>query len=309
MQISIAICTWNRAASLAITLETLHAACRATRSVSEVLIVNNNSTDSTDAVIESYAAKLPIRRVFEPRPGISYARNAAIEAAVGDYVVWTDDDVLVDRGWVSAYVAAFRAHPDAGLFGGAIIPLFEGETPRWLASAWNSVGTAYGFRDFGQRPLPLHRDRLPYGANFAVRRHELNSVRCNPRLGRRPGNYWLVGEETQLFAKLLAQGVQGWWVPAAKVRHRIPPHRQTVGYLRQYFIGCGKTEMLLWDQPPNRLIHWGRRLRLCRDWVKAELRHRWLRTTHGPDLWVPALAEVSLAWGRLRASRRADASR
>ena len=64
----------------------------------EVLIVNNNSTDHTDDVISEYVGRLPVRRELEPQAGKSNALNRAIDVAKGDYIVWIDDDVLVDAG-------------------------------------------------------------------------------------------------------------------------------------------------------------------------------------------------------------------
>jgi glycosyltransferase involved in cell wall biosynthesis len=62
----------------------------------ELLVVNNNCTDETDAVIERHRPHLPLTRLFEPKQGLSNARNSAIEHARGRFLVWTDDDVLVN---------------------------------------------------------------------------------------------------------------------------------------------------------------------------------------------------------------------
>src|ERR1700738_3055719 len=94
--VSVAICTWNRARLLGQTLESF-VRLRIPEGVSwELLVVNNNCTDDTDAVIERHAGSLPIRRLYEPTPGKSYAHNLAIAEAQGDLVLWTDDDVIVD---------------------------------------------------------------------------------------------------------------------------------------------------------------------------------------------------------------------
>lgn len=265
----------------------------------EFIVVNNNSTDETDAVIDRYAREMPLRRVFEPQPGVAHARNAAIEAAGGDYLVWTDDDVLVDPAWLEAYEAAFRAHPHAGVFGGPIFPLFEEPLPPWLADTWRSVGIAFGLRDFGPDPVPLDPDRLPFGANFAVRMREQKSVRFKTHLGRRPGDRWCLGEETEMLSRLLAADVEGWWVSGAGIRHRIPGERLTTSYLRKYHRGCGRTEVMLWELHSGAPLGVYRSLRLTAAWIKRELRYKHLRATGGPDAWVPALADASLAWGRM----------
>ena len=101
----------------------------------ELLVVNNRCTDDTDSVIARHQMRLPLRRLFEPEPGLSNARNCAVAAAQGDLMLWTDDDVLIDRDWLEAYVAAASKWPDAGYFGGRIEP---GTNPH-LQSGFNRI--------------------------------------------------------------------------------------------------------------------------------------------------------------------------
>jgi glycosyltransferase involved in cell wall biosynthesis len=98
----------------------------------ELLVVNNNCTDDTDAVIARHQDALPLRRLFEPEQGLSNARNSAVAVAKGDYILWTDDDVLVSSNWLVEYANAFRSWPDAAFFGGPIEPWFSTEPPAWL---------------------------------------------------------------------------------------------------------------------------------------------------------------------------------
>jgi glycosyltransferase involved in cell wall biosynthesis len=64
------------------------------------------------------ASRLPLRRVFEPEPGFSSARNAAVRHATGDYIVRTDDDVIVDKDWLPAYERAVERWPEAVVLAG-----------------------------------------------------------------------------------------------------------------------------------------------------------------------------------------------
>ena len=88
----------------------------------EVLVVDNNCTDETHEVVKSCEKSLPIRELFEARPGKSNALNKAIRGVKGAYILWTDDDTRVDGGWVAAYCRAFERWPGAAVFGGAIDP-------------------------------------------------------------------------------------------------------------------------------------------------------------------------------------------
>ncbi len=239
MIVTVAICTWNRCGLLRSTLARLTEIVVPRGLEWELIVVDNNSTDDTAAVIESFANRLPLRRVLEEQMGLSNARNAAVQASRGQYILWTDDDVLVDHHWLEAMCEAFERHPDAAFFGGPIEPLFEGQPPRWLADDWRLVADAYALRDFGSQELPLTTDRLPFGANYAVRTAEQRAHSYNPMLGRR-GAQMTAGEETEVLLALLAEGCTGWWTPAASVKHFIPTQRQTEEYLRSFHEGIGR---------------------------------------------------------------------
>src|SRR4051812_25892690 len=121
MRFSVAICTRNRAASLRRTLASIAAAAQP-HADWETIVVDNGSTDDTADVASSFDERLPIRVVHEAEAGLSRARNAAVRVAQGEYIVWTDDDCVVDARWLTAYVDAFDRWPSAAVFGGPIVP-------------------------------------------------------------------------------------------------------------------------------------------------------------------------------------------
>ena len=166
MFITIAICTFNRAESLRRTLDSL-VAMRVPSDLSwEIVIVNNNSTDHTDEVISEYVGRLPVRWEFEPRPGKSNARNRAIDVAKGEYIVWTDDDVVVDTGWLTAYVEAFRRWPEAAVFGGRIMPRYEAPVAKWVGKAkrcWKGHTRFAISATTSARSLPMTKTISPLG--------------------------------------------------------------------------------------------------------------------------------------------------
>ena len=182
MQVTVAICTLNRAESLRRTLDSL-AAMRVPNDFDwEVVVVNNNCTDHTDEIIAAFAGRLPVRREFEAQRGLSRARNRAVDVAKGDYFVWTDDDVMVDPGWLTAYTEAFRRWPEAAVFGGPIIARYETPVAKWLAESEALLFGVFAIRDFGSESLPLcvSEQRIPLGANFALRAAEQRAFRYDP---------------------------------------------------------------------------------------------------------------------------------
>ena len=204
----------------------------------ELLVVNNNCTDNTDEVIEKHSSTLPVRRLFEPKQGHCHARNCAVDAAQGEFVVWTDDDVIVDCNWISTYIDAFERHPKVDFFGGTIEPWFEGHPPKWLVETLDCVGSAFAVQDPGDEERDCSSGSLPFGANFAIRTSIQRAHKYDVALGRK-GSGMLSGDETAVLNAILTEGHTGRWVPSAKVKHFIPKERQNVGYLRRYYEGHG----------------------------------------------------------------------
>lgn len=301
MRVTVAICTWNRSERLRAALASLRELRIPPGVAWELLVVNNNCSDATDDVIAAFAGALPIRGLAEPRQGLSHARNRAVAEAAGDYILWTDDDVIADPGWLSAYADAFAAWPEASVFGGPIAPSFEDGPPPWLAAALETgrIADAYAHRDLGPRAVPfsLEGNMVPYGANFAVRMAEQRGFPYDPRLGLR-GDDAITGEETNVVRAILAAGGEGRWVPGARIRHVIPRERQTVAYLRDYFLASGRTAVrreLIRDpafspRPPLGLGTAALAARI-EYWVK--------RLTASPGSWCAALDRAYSRRGRL----------
>jgi glycosyltransferase involved in cell wall biosynthesis len=303
MLVTVAICTRNRCRALERTLRSLTAVVVPPSLSWEVLVVDNGSEDETAPVIASASGRLPLRRVEEPRMGLSHARNAAIAAARGEYILWIDDDVLVDREWLSAYHDAFRTWPDAAFFGGPIAPTFEGVPPRWLQLALPNVDNAYAARDLGNTPVAITRDSLPFGANFVIRTDVQRRYPYDPELGRRD-KALSAGEEWAVLEAVLAGGASGRWVPRARVQHVIPAERQSVRYLRRYYMENGMSLALTRNAPGERTL-FGRPRWAWREAVLHELAYRVRRAYAPADVWSVHLRRASVAWGLLRAPVRA----
>jgi hypothetical protein len=245
LEITVLICTRNRAAQLRSVLESVTRLRIPPGLQWELVVIDNGSSDNTGEVVQSFGERLPVRLVREDTPGLSNARNSGVAEARGRYICWTDDDVVIDEGWLAAYVAAFQAHPDAVVFGGRISPVLEAPTPAWvsqLADEW-PLTSVFARREWGGVPIPLDFDRgvIPWGANFAVRTREQRQVAYDPNLGVSPLQK-RVGEEAEVIYRMLNEpGATGWWTPDAKVQHIIPPKRQTLAHVFEFSAANGET--------------------------------------------------------------------
>jgi hypothetical protein len=206
------------------------------------LVVNNNSTDDTDEILARYTGALPLRRLFEPKQGHSYARNCAIEAARGDLLIWTDDDVLVDEDWLAEYVAAAQAYPGASYFGGPIEPWFESDRPPWMCRHWARIEGIFVLRDYGPEVRPFTAGESPAGANMAFRTDLLRSMPFDVGLGR-VGATLTGADDTNMIDRVRQSDKDGVWIGTARVKHFLPAERLTQLFVGRWYQGAGRTEI------------------------------------------------------------------
>ena len=127
--ITVAICTRNRAAKLARAFDALLDMEIPDGLTWELVVIDNASTDRTPEVIAAYADRLPLRCETHLARGVSGARNAALRASRGQIIAWTDDDCMVDRTWMTTIWREFTTDPELGVLGGYVAPFLGDAAP------------------------------------------------------------------------------------------------------------------------------------------------------------------------------------
>jgi glycosyltransferase involved in cell wall biosynthesis len=265
MDISVAICTWNRARLLRQTLERLAEVSPGWQVRWRLILIDNNSSDDTAAVAGAFAGRLPMTTVVERRQGLSHARNRALSEATGSHLVFTDDDVLVSADWLDAFAAGVRAYPEAAVFGGPIEPWFEAPPDPDLARAFPML--AMGFCGIAEtRPAgPLPAPKEVFGANMAFRLGAIEHLTFDPELGA-SAITGLGGDEVEFVRRIRSTGGEVVWLPDMRVRHYVDPVRTRLPYLRAYYEGRGRTVIREDGLPPGRSVA-GVPLWLVRQWA------------------------------------------
>ncbi len=301
--LSFCICTFNRERQLREALTRITSVTIPDGLSYELVIVDNNSTDGTPGVIQEAAASMPVRTMRETRQGIGWARSAAAKLALGDLLLWFDDDVLVQPEWAMCYVREARRHPDAGFFGGPVLPYLEGEPPGWVTELLPQLRSPYALREFSPGFESLDTDNLPFGANFATRRAVHQVVDFDPTLGRVGRAGGCLDEETEFFRAALRAGFAGRWVPDCPVLHVIPRERQTSKYLYEYYRLVGVRAAAMRD--PETIPRWfGHARWRWRVWLQNEVEYRLLRHTARPARWFESLKLAAVQRGTLFARAR-----
>ena len=312
-QMTVAVCTRDRPEGLRLLLESLSMQ-RYERL--RVLVVDNAPSDGrTRRLVAALARDSDIDYVLEPRQGLSWARNRAIEASDGDVIAYADDDAVCDPWWAAELARGFVEVPNAGAVTGIVIPSeLETQSQAWFEQ-YAGVRRGRGFAREVFSPATAHIQSPLYplppfgsGNNMAFRREALERIgRFDCALGA--GTATQASEDTAALSTLLWSGGTVVYQPTAIVRHG---HRRDYAALRRQMLGYGRglsayyTSMLV-HQPDcalellrlsrqavrDQFSRRGRRSReLSEDFPRELLRANRLGLLQGPFMYVDARLQV-----------------
>lgn len=230
VELTVAICTAGERPTLEGALTSVMTQKLAGSLSAEVIVVDNSRglTGFVARLVSrlSQGSPIPITYVREPRPGLGFARNAAMRAAHGEIVAYLDDDALADPDWAVELVRAYR-ETGAAAIGGRIDPIWGGQRPDWLGEELLGY---LSLLDWGPSRCECHYPAYPYGANIsflqrALLAHEGFSTFLG--VGGKP-SYSM--EETEICRRIEAAGGRVVYSPHARVRHLVPASRLTKRY-------------------------------------------------------------------------------
>jgi len=222
--ITVAVCTYNRAELLAEALESLESQ-RTQRAFSyEILVVDDGSTDGTPQVVARFAqrSRVPVRCVRADGRGVGPARNKAVTESRGRWVAFVDDDERPEPAWLKELYAVAQDTGAPIVGGPVVLALPERERSRFSACCQVVIGgLVYPF----DKPAVLRARQNPGCGNVLVARRVFEKV----------GLFSVAvsaGEDSDLWRRARSAGFQMWYAPAAVVRHAVPPYRLTEAYFK-----------------------------------------------------------------------------
>ncbi|WP_008317962.1 hormogonium polysaccharide biosynthesis glycosyltransferase HpsE [Leptolyngbya sp. PCC 6406] len=293
LDFTVAICTYNGAERLPDVLDCLVEQGPIEDCNWEVIVVDNNSTDATPQVVQTYQKKYPhlgLRYTSESRQGAGYARHTAIREAHSSLVGFLDDDNLPESNWIQASYYFAQEHPQAAVIGSRIHGDLETDPP----AHFERIAAFLALTDRGNEPIPYRPQQkiLPPGAGMVVRRDLwLRHVPDEPVLGGRDGKSMLTGEDIEAVLQIQQAGGEVWYNPAMRIAHKIPAKRLQRQYLLSLMRGIGlsrhRTRMLslpAWKRP---LMFWAYHLNDLRK-VLIHLKR------YGSDAWTDTVAASEL---------------
>jgi glycosyltransferase involved in cell wall biosynthesis len=206
--VSLVICTRNRADQLAQTLKRVSAIKSQLRW--ELVIVDNGSTDRTSAVVAEFAATFdyPVQTLSQQGRGVAFAKNAAWRATRSEILVCIDDDCYPEEDYLDSIFECFSKDPKLGFVGGRIL-LYDPLDRR--------ITIQESLEPLFFPPGSFIRTGVIQGANVAYRRAAVSGVGgFDPWFG---AGALYSGDEAELIARISAAGWNGAYDPKPVVYH------------------------------------------------------------------------------------------
>lgn len=241
MKLTLSICTHNHFPALKQTLAGLHE-LHAPQGQWELLVIDNASSDGTRAWLDQgdwQRRDIDSRVVYEEKLGVANARNRALAAAAGEYVIFLDDDETPDSDWLLQLERVIDVYRPAAV-GGRICVRLPGVRPDWLV---DELLGFLGELDYGPSERVLSDRSTPiFTGNAAFHRQTVLEVGgFDGSLGRR-GEIQSGGEDTDLYRRLVELNEPVYWAPQAIIHHRIEPWKLRRTYFLQLHYRQGKME-------------------------------------------------------------------
>jgi glycosyltransferase involved in cell wall biosynthesis len=238
-KIELVICTYNNATLLDRALEHLSRQT-APESLWSVLVVDNNCTDETPAVVERYRSqgRIPgLRRIVETRQGLTAARLCGVSQTQAEWIAFIDDDCFLHEDWVAQALQFAEEHPACGAFGGRNVLSWE-SPPSALLAKYESV---FAQQDHGPRARLLDERALLAGAGMVLKREALERSGWLDEqiLSDRQGKKLTSGGDEEIVLRLRKAGYALGYTPDCVLHHFIPGRRISEAYLIELFYEFG----------------------------------------------------------------------
>ncbi len=234
--VSIIICSYNGRNRLVETLS--HLATQKSECPVEIILVDNNSSDSTKSFADDWWKKngtvsIQYSSFLQPIPGKSYAQELGYSKAKYEYLLICDDDNWLCEAYVQSAFEIMERHQQIGALGGWCEAEFEGEKPEWFDSYAKYFAVSKQGTESGDI---THKKGCLYGAGMVIRKShwlQLNDRGFSPLLTCRKGDSLSSGGDTEYCYALRLLGYKIWYDENLYFQHWMPEGRMSLLYIQR----------------------------------------------------------------------------
>ena len=235
--VSLIICTYNRDKYLPQALDSI-AAQDFDKSLFELIVVDNNSTDNTATIVKHFITSHPelnANYYFEEKKGLGFARNRGLHDAAGSILCYVDDDAILSKGYLRQVVSFFNSCPEAIGAGGKVIPKYDsGTEPEWMSKYTKNFA---GRVDYGKKIKQFNDGmKYPAGCNMIYKKDVLLTV------GGFNNDLTFRSDDKDIFLRVKKKFDQIYYLPEAYVYHFVDSHRLSFSNFRKLFLKTGNEE-------------------------------------------------------------------
>lgn len=241
MVISVIIPTYNRSRFIELTLESF---VRQNFDAGnfEIIVADNNSTDNTTEVVSRFIENNKthsIRYFLERRQGVHFARNSAAKIATGDFLYFTDDDMIADPALLTELLDVFTLDKKIASSTGLVLPKWESEPPSWIRDLCNNALLSLNNPDYDL--IVSEKDCNVFSCHQMIRREVFfQTGGFNPENTK---GVWIGDGETGLNIKIREKGYKFAFTRKSVIQHIIPASRTTQSYLNKRLTNQGNCDM------------------------------------------------------------------
>ena len=198
----------------------------------EILVVNNGSTDRTEAIVKAHLPDFAgrLRYLYEKEPGLHRGRNIGAKNAEGQIIAYLDDDMILDNNWLNGIHLIKEGRADAVV--GKILPKFTGAQPEWLADIYDGKKCGYlGLQDLGDQPKEVKWNQIAGGNCFIRREIVVQLGGFNPDSIPAELIKYRGDGECGFFKRFDTAGYKAMYDPIATAYHVISKDRLNLEYI------------------------------------------------------------------------------
>lgn len=263
LNFSIIVPTFNRADLLSRALQSIQNLKRPNGCAIEVIVVANNCTDHTRQVCQSSTGPYTVRHVEESRQGLNHARNRGALSASFGFLVYLDDDMLVDPDWLVACEEIISADRTVDAVVGPVRPDFVGKASRFAGPrAIASLSSKYSDKGDRVSVLGVHEAHEMPGCNFGVRRELVLALGGFHPLLDRNGRGMMGGGDSEFGYRLGVNNRKIVYIPGCAIEHQISEAKASLRGLVRRWKGVGRSARAIDEMHRSGLIPMIRRQRL-----------------------------------------------
>lgn len=202
----------------------------------EIIVVDNNSTDDTEAVVKGYSN---IVYTKETRQGVAFARNKLLDVCPNDieFLGMVDDDETLEPDWISKMIDCFELNAKIIVVGGPYIPVYEIQKPNWMPDNFFAYKTDI-------KGCKFYQEKMIFGTGnvmIKIKDVKMRNITFDEKLGYN-GKLLISGEDVDFFNRLIKQNDFCGFTEFAFVKHYIDSNRLTFRWIFRRFYLEGVTQ-------------------------------------------------------------------